>query len=177
MHAVARAPQSSGCPRRRTPRPSTVTVDLDQRQFFAKPIALAFVGAQVDRLLVDERVVEAIEFLLDRFRRCSAFATSFLTEALRSCDRSRGRVQARPERRRPPPACGRPRRSARTRNHDQRPARAPRRAASQGRVSAVARIVVVGGHARRPPGPPILAITLGHSRGSPHNASDIGPPT
>jgi len=40
-----------------------------QRQFFAKPIALAFVRAEVDRLLVDERVIEAIEFLLDRLSR------------------------------------------------------------------------------------------------------------
>jgi hypothetical protein len=45
-----------------------VPVNLDQRQFFAKPIALAFVPAEVDRRLVDERVIEAIEFLLDRFR-------------------------------------------------------------------------------------------------------------
>ena len=42
-------------------------VDRDQRQFLAKPIALAFVRAEVNRLLVDERVIEAIEFLLDRF--------------------------------------------------------------------------------------------------------------
>jgi len=41
---------------------------IDQRQFLAQPIALAFVGAEVDRLLVEERVIEAIEFLLDRFR-------------------------------------------------------------------------------------------------------------
>ena len=46
----------------------TVPVNLDQRQFFAKPIALALVRAEVDRLLVDERVIQAIEFLLDRFR-------------------------------------------------------------------------------------------------------------
>ena len=55
------------------PRP----VNLDERQFFAKPIALAFVRAEVDRLLVDERVIEAIEFLLVRFRslRYTAWAT------------------------------------------------------------------------------------------------------
>jgi hypothetical protein len=40
-----------------------VPVNLDQRQFFAKPIALAFVRSEVDRLLVDERVIQAIECL------------------------------------------------------------------------------------------------------------------
>ena len=43
-------------------------IDLHERQFFAKPIALPFVRAEVDRLLVHERVIEAIEFLLDCFR-------------------------------------------------------------------------------------------------------------
>ena len=36
-------------------------VNLDQCQVFAKPIALALLRAEVDRLLVDERVIEAIE--------------------------------------------------------------------------------------------------------------------
>jgi hypothetical protein len=44
-----------------------VPVNLDQRQLFTKPIALAFVRAEVDRLLVNERVIEAIDFLLDGF--------------------------------------------------------------------------------------------------------------
>ena len=62
-----------------------MAVDLDQRQFFTQLGRVAFVRAEVDRLLEDERVVQAVELLLDRFRSRSALATSSLTEALRPC--------------------------------------------------------------------------------------------
>ncbi|ODS53541.1 MAG: hypothetical protein ABS36_12935 [Acidobacteria bacterium SCN 69-37] len=41
-------------------------VNLDQGQFFAESVALPFVRAKVNRLLVDERVIQAVKFLLDR---------------------------------------------------------------------------------------------------------------
>jgi hypothetical protein len=46
----------------------TVAVDLDERQLLPKSVALAFIGTEVDRLLVDKCVIEAFKFLLDRFR-------------------------------------------------------------------------------------------------------------
>ena len=46
----------------------TVAVDLDERQLLPKSVALAFIGPEVDRLLVDKCVIEAFKFLLDRFR-------------------------------------------------------------------------------------------------------------
>ena len=44
-----------------------VAVDLDQGQFFTEAVALPFVRPEVNRLLVDERVIKAVKFLLDRF--------------------------------------------------------------------------------------------------------------
>jgi len=44
-----------------------VAVNLNQGQFLAKSVALSFISAEVDRLFVDERVIEAIELLLNRF--------------------------------------------------------------------------------------------------------------
>ncbi|MGE3887921.1 MAG: hypothetical protein AB7H81_15920 [Vicinamibacterales bacterium] len=43
-----------------------MAVNLDQGQFFAQSVALPFVRAKVNRLLVDERVIEAVKLLLDR---------------------------------------------------------------------------------------------------------------
>ncbi|MGH9147521.1 MAG: hypothetical protein ACRD1Q_12480 [Vicinamibacterales bacterium] len=43
-----------------------MAVNLDQGQFFAESVALPFVRAKVNRLLVDERVIEAVKFLVDR---------------------------------------------------------------------------------------------------------------
>jgi len=43
----------------------TVAIDLDKRHFLSKPVALAFIRTEINRLLVDERVIEAVEFLLD----------------------------------------------------------------------------------------------------------------
>jgi hypothetical protein len=45
-----------------------VPVDLDQGQFFTEPVALPFVRAEVNRLLVDERIIKTVKLLLDRFR-------------------------------------------------------------------------------------------------------------
>ena len=45
-----------------------MAVNLDQGQFLAESVAPSFVRAEVDRLLVDERVIEAIELLLNRLR-------------------------------------------------------------------------------------------------------------
>jgi hypothetical protein len=44
-----------------------VAVNLDQGQFLAESVALSFISAEVDRLFVDECVIEAIELLLNRF--------------------------------------------------------------------------------------------------------------
>ena len=43
-----------------------MAVNLDQGQFFAESVALPFVRAKVNRLLVDERVIQAVKLLLDR---------------------------------------------------------------------------------------------------------------
>ncbi len=44
-----------------------MAVDLRERQFLAQFVALAAVAGEVDRLRVQERFVEPVEFLLDRF--------------------------------------------------------------------------------------------------------------
>jgi hypothetical protein len=42
-----------------------VVVDLRERQFLAEPVALPFVARRVDALREQERLVQAIELLLD----------------------------------------------------------------------------------------------------------------
>jgi hypothetical protein len=44
---------------------------LRQGEFFAESVALPFVRAKVNRLLVDERVIEPVKLLLDRL--CNEF--------------------------------------------------------------------------------------------------------
>jgi hypothetical protein len=49
-----------------------VAIDLNERQFLAQAIAPSFVRLEVDRAREDERIVEAIELLLNRLRRRAA---------------------------------------------------------------------------------------------------------
>jgi hypothetical protein len=41
-------------------------VDLGERQFLTQPVALPFVALGVDRLLEEERVIEAVQLLLNQ---------------------------------------------------------------------------------------------------------------
>ena len=64
----------------------TVAVDLDERQLLPKSVALAFIGTEVDPLLVDKCVIEAFKFLLDRFR--STLSTRDLVLYCKLCGRA-----------------------------------------------------------------------------------------
>ncbi|MEZ5289918.1 MAG: hypothetical protein R2745_02440 [Vicinamibacterales bacterium] len=44
-----------------------MVVDLGQRQLLAQPVALPLVARAIDRLREQERIVEPVELLLDRF--------------------------------------------------------------------------------------------------------------
>lgn len=43
-------------------------VDLRERELLTEPVSLPFIARQIDRLRVQVRFVQAVQFLLNRFR-------------------------------------------------------------------------------------------------------------
>jgi len=60
-----------------------VAIDLRERQFLAQLVALTAVAGEVDRLRVQERFVEPVELLLDRFDPALLFRVRSFASARR----------------------------------------------------------------------------------------------